>query len=972
MKTKKQPKSPIRKCKPIRVINPTGRCHTARVYAGQSITLMLRKPVLFLENCSNEAEFIVTTYSDFLIVECVEENESGDKLYTINQKYDLSGRAEHGEMYLGEINIRLANNTHVSAKKQDYASSVCVIHHGNEEVLTVLNPIAHTVKVEPHQLLEVICSEPAWNDCDFDASGENDKWTTREVSDNRNGHNLTFKQVRYEIVERTAIHLKVNPLLGAISRAIVEQELKMAVKSVREHHWWFAIDDSSQKTVLKLSNDNYEVCTFDFDGTCELRSTFRSVDVLLAVRGKKKNKMHPHFIKPDSVELKLELVKRDNDRMNRVLTNPLSAEQVDFDSSYGEMTVEIIQPNCLWADLGEEVRWDFKIDESNCAPRHCKIEVLDNYYRWGKLFQRIKVKHDFVQKNDTETKFLGAIFITCPGKLDNHDGKKRISFWFTPGESSPTSSYSTPKRLTSATSNTSSCNNSSIYSGKKKEKEYKSPRVSEVEIEELESLTLEDSHKTRKHSEIWVSTNYHQSYCGNYQGHEFYKAEAKKKAGRSTSEYPTRRTFRANENKNGSEESKNEKTGIGGSSTTHKTLIGAGNDSALAPAFIVYNPNDKSKVILDPTQNLIIRMNSPSKLLIGKADNEFWSMTHSHSLKVNYFKTVKVGESYYQEVLIEPENLNAADGIQTIGSIEFECSEAKRLVLIQVDMKEGADTRRKEFSFPYMRVVQPTRTFTEENGARKLHVNDWCHMDAVTIGINDAVYVRSPSHVSGWMSSFWQIQVEQCPLPDSICSHPALAGILGEIDFQNPWFKTEQPISLASMYIFRPLDIQQPHAKEILQAMADVFGDKPIPLAKITFTNERHPKNTRLQTPVGMIETKFIMERTLGLCALLKKEEQREVILTHPAHREEVALKGNETLIIKLSPQFIDLERASGIQPWFIGPWPNFLEFEGQSTQDGDDVFRFRVRGDYPNRSNEWIKFICGNKERTVLAKYEK
>lgn len=1008
MSKKKQPKSSCPSRKPVRVVNPTARWHTSRLYPRQPLIIMLRKPSMFLENVSDDAEFKVSAYSEFLIIEEMEEDtETGDKVFTINQKFDLSGWAEYGEVLLGEINITLHNNNHAKAHKQNYKSSICVIQHGREDTLTVVNPVAHTVKVEPHQLLEIVCFEPAWNNWEpgkVEAAGLRDQWSFKATRHGENRQGLAMTQVRYEIAgDRSGVltpeegqfaiknrfGLTVNPRLSPVGRGIVEQELAAMVKPVREHHWWFACDKSTLKSVLNLRNDSYEVGSLDFEGKCSEAAgepnytTLRTVDVLLSVRGKKKHKMHPYHINPDSVEHKMELIKRAEDRARRVLSNPLSTEQVDFDSGFQEVTIEIAQPTCMWADLPDTARWEFKVDETRLAPKHVKIELMDNYYRWGKLFQRAKITHDFSPKNDTETKFLGAVFVVCPGKEDHHDGKKRIAFWLTPGERKQVTTWTAPRSSASTTSssnsNYSGCSGGFSGNGKKKEKDYQRPRVATLEIEEIDGELLNDSVKTRLHKDIWVSSSYHQSYCGPmaYNAHDFYPA--KKKAGYSTSDYP-RRTFKsASETENERSEGSSEKAGgTGSSSGTSRTTTpsAAGNSANTVPSLIVYNPDHNHRVTLSPGQNLIVRLAQPHKVLLNKATGEMWSLCHKTArsqMSVHYWRTVNIGETFYQETLIEPKNLNPVPGVQTVGQLDFECSADKRTLYIQVDMKDGDDARRSDFSFPHMRVVEPTRRFQGGSDGGKMYISDWCHMDAVVANFNEAMYIRSPAYLSNWRSTAWTLEIQQCPLPEEVLRHPTVQAIIDDVDMTNPWFKTSQPLQLASTYVFRPFAIQQPHAKVILQAAADVFGEEIIPLATLVFRNDRNPNNIRLQTPVGMVETRFSIERTLGVCVSLKEFFRKEVLLADPDNKEEVALHGNETLIIKLSPKFMELERGvSGKMPWFIGAFPNFLAYEGQSTMDGDDVFRFKVRDNYPERKNDWVKFICGNSEKSVLAKYEK
>lgn len=366
----------------------------------------------------------------------------------------------------------------------------------------------------------------------------------------------------------------------------------------------------------------------------------------------------------------------------------------------------------------------------------------------------------------------------------------------------------------------------------------------------------------------------------------------------------------------------------------------------------------------------------PHKVAARAAAGQFWSLTarpRGEQMEVKHFRTRVVGESFYQEARISPRNLSPAEGVHEVGSLVLGCEEESRTIHVRVEVAGERDGRRTPADFPPVRLVEPTRRFNNSNVAdSKLYVTDWCHLDAIAIDVNETLFIRSPAHVSGWMSAFWGLRIEQCPLPEEVVRHPSLRDVIGEVDIQNPWFQSSHPMQLANTFVFQALGVQQPHAKAILQAIADVYGNEDaFPLATLTFSNQRHPRARRLQTPIGTLDTRYIIERTLGLCASLKPYQRPEVMLLNPPNKEEVSLRGNEVLVVKLAPMPDGNIPATNL-PWFLGPHPSFLHFEGQASEGKDDVFRFRVRSDYPDPKNDWIRFINGNREMTVLAKYEK
>jgi hypothetical protein len=967
---------------------------------------------MFLAKTSSDAKFNVNIHSDYLVLERYEHDpNTDDKVFYISPKYNMAEWQEFGEVVLGEINISLEGNNHPEAKDQRYGCTICVVQQSpRSEIVTVINPQSSTVKIEPHQILEVVCFETSWNKFkagQIEVPGLRDEWDHVENDLANNEFDLKLKRIHYEIAGDTLRNgkfpvksrfgLKINQKLDPMIQEVVEAEMCEQNPPAREHHWWFSCDEASQKKVLDLANGVYPVCTLDFEGVCsefsgELDySALRTTNIQLAVRGKNKSKMHPFYLNPDSVEHKMEVVKRTSDKFNQILTNPLAVEQIDFEPGYESLVIEVVQPNCLWNDLPEDTQWDFVFDTKPICPRFVKMTQLESRHQWGKKYQRIRINHNFVpDKNALESKFLGAIFIFCKGKEEDHDGRKRISFWLTPnarkdstyrtGPSTPLPLLSEKKKKSNISSPTSSSSlhyNSDyeydyMYGGgystnpngtKKKEREYKGPRVSGVKFEEIASTpTLEGDEKVKKLSDVWIgSKNYHNSCCTDF-------TKVKKKETSSTSGC---RTFSStNESRQKKSEGYKEKAKNGSEKeASGKTFANAGTKPT---AFVVYNPSHTGKITVQNGQPLIIRMSEPSKNFHNKCKAEQWAISYNGNFEVDHCKTTVLDTgTVYQEIKLEVINVPPIVGLHPAGCVKFTCSEGTVAAFIEVKV-DNIDECIYDPAIPNMKIVPPSKLLGSEQ-SRKLYISEWAHNDAVVIDPELSLYVRSPASISNWSSEEWQMEIEQYPLPKEVWNQGCLEDVIDNIDTGNPWFVSSCPLQMSHTYLFRPLVIQQPHAIDILKAAARVLPEDILTIGRITFRNNCHPNNSKLALSVGVIETTYSIEKSFGICVDISKYHEKvispEMVVEDISAKEEIVLKeGVKKLVIKMTPLAIEIERGGMIKsPWFMGPWPKCLDHNSIYEKDGKHVFVYDVIGGDGGK----LKLICGNKQVDILVKCE-
>lgn len=956
--------------RPVRIVNPTGNWHTALLFPCQSLIVKLRKPCVFLK-ASPEAEFDITLFSDFLIIErCEHTEKTGDKVFRISPKYDLTAWVQFGQVLLGNICIRLINNK--CNDTENFSSNICVIQNSQSDVLTVVNPVGNTVKMKPHQILEVVCFEPEWNNWVpgmIEAAGFNDTWESSFSSISKSSvSGLQIKEIKYKVVgDRTGVNIEpepfaaknrfgltVNPYLSPAIQNVVKAAREQ--KPLREHHWWYVCTENTHKKICNLSDDVYDLSYVVLDGKCstveenKVFTTARTLEVLLAVHGKRRREMHPFYLNPDSVEYKLEMVKRSEDRMKAVLTNPLSAEHLDFSSVSEEITVEIIQPDMFWDDLDQFARWEFSVDNDPVNPKHVTITKLSDYYRWGKLFQRVKISHDFsTGVGNLESKFLGAVFIKCPQKESCHDAKKRISCWYTPAGEDKKDRAWTNHTTTAVVAKTTT-----KITSKKKDKDFSGvSRVYDVEFKEIEFQTLEDETTTRNVFEVSHTQKSHcdmSAWCG--YSHASYSPTPKKK------ELPVVQSPK-NENSNDSP----------GCSTERKGDADGGEPCS---AFVLYNPEHLTRVVIRQGQSLILRLSRPDKVILNGPPDELWSLSdkpNGDAFKVVYFKTMLVGQSFYQEVKIKQGDISPITGEQSIGSLVFSCSKETRVIFIAVDV-ENPTAVNNGLKIPDRFRIINARTLGSGNGEKR-YLIDWIHNDAVKISPNESFFIRNPGLLSGWETGCWQMQIEQFPLPSEVWRQDDLKEVVKDIDLENLWFKTSTPLQVTNTYVFRPMNIQQPHIETILRAAANATTANLLPIARLTFTNSRHQMNQSVTTPYGVVESVLRLNRSLYLCMSLERYRET-VVLEDPAEKTEVVVGNQKILVVKFGIRETEIESGTVECPWFVSSYPPFLDLVNNVVREGNaNVFKFKVKPNCEPKT-DCIRFICGNKETSLLAKYEK
>lgn len=437
---KTYPKLP-KQYKAVRVSNPASRWHTSYVSPRQKLKLVLANPCTWWPACSPDSFFKIKLISHFLVMDdVVETNRFGHDVYTIYQKYDLSDWATCGQVLLGNVEIELCNNTHEEGDKHKYHSNICVVQQGNEAILTAVNPEYNTVKMMPGQVLEIVCFERDWNNWrpgKVEADGFKDQWIVKNSSiDERfifcekrksvlGGLLGTSDETDLSIKNKNRYHYKTNRYLPDKFKKGIVTNLLMPI---REHHFWYSLTKNSFTRIKNQKDGSYECGSLAFHGSCgeqlfldETFSAVRKLNIVMGISGKSK-KMSPYFLQ--SVENKLEVMRKSFDKEKKLLVNPSDNESINFTALDNYCDIEIAQPKTFWDNMSESDSWEIVKDTGinvNCLT----VEEKEPTVCGGVRFQRIRVTSSFVPSTNQSSLLFVGRFLLVAGVH-----KKTISGWY--------------------------------------------------------------------------------------------------------------------------------------------------------------------------------------------------------------------------------------------------------------------------------------------------------------------------------------------------------------------------------------------------------------------------------------------------------------------------------------------------------------------------------------------------------------
>jgi hypothetical protein len=168
--------------------------------------------------------------SDFLKVERVDYHASAVS-FTYRQSADVEQWAMISSVYLGNIEITTGN----------MLSSLCVLLSSTnpykEDVITAVNPVGQTLKIEPHKVIEVVVF-----------GGAGDQWDCVVEGRDLQVEGIGHREVTLDFV----FHQRdFNHVFCAYPR----QDFKNL--DIREYHYWFRLSKQSVEEIQKLYDGVY-------------------------------------------------------------------------------------------------------------------------------------------------------------------------------------------------------------------------------------------------------------------------------------------------------------------------------------------------------------------------------------------------------------------------------------------------------------------------------------------------------------------------------------------------------------------------------------------------------------------------------------------------------------------------------------------------------------------------------------------
>lgn len=914
----------VKYCKPQRIVNPVKNWHSVRLLPGQPFVVKLKKPNEFLAYCSDDARFKVELKSDFLFVEEEEcDREKCSEILRIGQKYDLSPWTAHGQVLLGHVEIKLVNNTHKEKDKckfgiDNISQLVVFLNSKHNHVITVVNPVGSFVKLKPNQYLEVVCSWPTLYGDPIQLSYDNWSFETTNNTLSKIAYEPVgeARQDEIETIQDVLVlkhrHKKLlNPRLKSVYR---KKFLDNSPSPRCEHHYWFSFNDS---IVTDSDKEAFPVDEITFLGKKDSVQVVRSLKIIYDNKNKK-------LSSPITIENLLSKVKKKD-----ILRNPLRLEHVDFEDGRETVTIELIQPKCIWEDLSDDVRWEFGFEKEEYE-QSLTLSKLSDIGHLGKTFQRIKIDNIFFQ-NVKESVCLGKVLITCPPKKDTEEGVKAISIWYHPAKRNKAKQTST-KYTTDLVSKNNNSSAATVY--KKKNNQRDDLKIYDVEFKIKSSSLFLDEDEEMTHTIFKYAGNYSsKNYSSNIiNDDDDFVLSGKKKE-----------LWTSGENAS-NKEKKNERRGsiwINTRSGWDTKNISYGNDAST----IIYNPNHTEKIKVTPGKPIIIRLTQP--------ENEPWKLySLIEDLK---FKTVEGEKENYFEVILSIKKDDEVKQGETVGALRFErCNGVIKMIQLVYNIEDKEEVNLN---------VKTLNRLTDH------YIRDWKHNDAFLIDPIRQVWIKPPDNTSDWDKNSWSAEIVQASLPEEIYKHPLLSKKY--IDPENPWFPSNNILKLASVYQLRKLAVSQPLMKEIFEAYADLTGEDSLFLGKISFKNNNHKNNFYQETTFGIMDRVVSIQKDIYLFANIREYVKKDIVLVDPKDNEECCISDYNKLILQLSPLCYSIKDQIKELKWFVANVPFCFQKYDHIRNEGKQEFVFTIKKNHMVTGVEYIKMVCGNHERKIKTKYE-
>lgn len=382
----------VKKFSDQRAVDPCAEYHCVPIEPRQGFKLVLTPP--------DNGKINVTCFSPFMTVGETVKDKHGRLIYAFIHKFDLPVGQD---MAVGSILVETGEN-----KK----STTIVLYHSSSkesEAVWCYNPNEITVRLEPHQSLNVHLSEPG-----FEGAGWTHEFDPYDTS-------LNFEMVGAATSDPYCFDATPNCLLDSVSQSAVAVAKILNSPGKKAANLIFALDKKSAANTTKLSGTLFAGRLILTGKKGEI-SRVCIVNIVIRI-GKSKKKL------VDFPAYRLEhITKRGEEVVNKVLVlvNPGDNEAIDLPFGTNTARIEMVKPSVLLNEESSDLRWEL-VPETEGIQFGLNVFDKPDISRWGTNFQCWEVSPT-VSRSDVAS-FAGAFFIRPAG---SKSAGRRISIWSVP------------------------------------------------------------------------------------------------------------------------------------------------------------------------------------------------------------------------------------------------------------------------------------------------------------------------------------------------------------------------------------------------------------------------------------------------------------------------------------------------------------------------------------------------------------
>lgn len=249
---------------PVQIKNPRTSHYLISVSPQQGFQIIAADwyEILDIEVLSEHFSFVSET-----------RKEDGSTIYDFIQKENLSKFVHISNLYLGKIEVTLSDIVVVLSVVLQSSSE------SGKNIVTVVNPKKAEIKIQPHQLIEVVL---------FGESYSTDFWNCSTIC----GENqIEFEQISYRSIWR-------NPMYQGFENtdSFPVSVYPRASYSCREHHYWFRCSPNATKAISSIDDGIYFAGKLLFDKQDQFgkpKSFFDStLDIRINIKSKNRSKVY--------------------------------------------------------------------------------------------------------------------------------------------------------------------------------------------------------------------------------------------------------------------------------------------------------------------------------------------------------------------------------------------------------------------------------------------------------------------------------------------------------------------------------------------------------------------------------------------------------------------------------------------------------------------------------------------------------